>query len=81
LGASHEIAEALVLILVGLFVILPLNGILLAALFVGLGSFLSVAFNLDSPETKPKRKAAMKFFGRLLLFLIAFGIWMLPFLG
>lgn len=81
LGDSQIIAEIMVLILVGVFVILPLNFILLAALFADLGSFLSVAFNLNSRETKPTRKAAMKFFGRLLLFLIALGIWMLPILG
>ncbi len=81
LGTMHETAETLVLFFVGICFILPLNGILLASMFAELGSFLSVAFKLDSRETKPKLKAAMKFFGRLLLYLIALGIWMLPILG
>jgi hypothetical protein len=81
LGACHIIAENLVLSFLGLFVILPLNGVLLASLFLDLGSFFSVVFNLDSRETKPRRKATIKFFGRLLLFSIALGIWMLPILG
>jgi hypothetical protein len=81
LGESHINAENTVLVLVGVFVILPLNAVFLVLLFENLASFLSVAFNLDSRDTKPRRKAAMTFFVKTLLSLIALGIWMLPILG
>ena len=81
LGESHINAENTVLVLVGVLVILPLNAVFLVLLFENLASFLSVAFNLDSRDTKPRRKAAMTFFVKTLLSLIALGIWMLPILG
>ncbi|KAE8446968.1 hypothetical protein EG329_011450 [Mollisiaceae sp. DMI_Dod_QoI] len=78
--SQYGFLEFLILMIGGIILLFGIY-MLLLGIWTGLGELLIAALNLDSLDTKRRRKKAIKFWGGLLMLVIFIGILSLPFLG